>query len=200
MRNSRVSCEYLRSLSVRQVWAESRCRCGPSPGADVGRVPMQMWAESRCRCGPGPSADVGQVLRRCGPGPSADVGRVPVQMWAESRCRCGPGPSANVGQALRRCGPSPGADVARSRGHTAWSRTCALLRGRTPDSPRAEHRMQFRRRPAAKRTERHGHRAPYCVVDGATWCNMVQHGATWCATSEWHWPTCGRGEATPGEH
>ena len=27
----------------------SRGRCGPSPGADVGPVPVQMWAQSRCR-------------------------------------------------------------------------------------------------------------------------------------------------------
>jgi hypothetical protein len=37
-------------MPVRQAWAnhganmtKSRCRCGPSPGADVGRVPAQMW-------------------------------------------------------------------------------------------------------------------------------------------------------------
>ncbi len=39
-----------------QMWAESRRRCGPSPGADVGRVPAQMWTESRHRCGPSPGA------------------------------------------------------------------------------------------------------------------------------------------------
>jgi hypothetical protein len=48
------------------MWAESRRGCGPSPGADVGRVPARMWAESR---------------RGCCPSPSADVGRVPAQMW-----------------------------------------------------------------------------------------------------------------------
>ena len=32
--------------------AESRGRCGPSPGDDVGRVPGPMWAEARGRCGP----------------------------------------------------------------------------------------------------------------------------------------------------
>jgi hypothetical protein len=26
-----------------RMWAESRRRCGPSPGADVGRVPARMW-------------------------------------------------------------------------------------------------------------------------------------------------------------
>jgi hypothetical protein len=35
--------------SVRvQMWAQSRRRCGPSPGADVGPVPAQMWAEPDC--------------------------------------------------------------------------------------------------------------------------------------------------------
>jgi hypothetical protein len=50
-----------------QMWAESRRRCGPSPGADV--------AESRRRCGPSRGADVGESWRRCGPSPGADVGR-----------------------------------------------------------------------------------------------------------------------------
>ena len=33
------------------VPAQSRRRCGPSRGADVGRVAAQMWAQSRRRCG-----------------------------------------------------------------------------------------------------------------------------------------------------
>jgi hypothetical protein len=46
----RVPMEGIRTKQPAQMWGESRRRCGPSPGADVGRVPAQMWGESRRRC------------------------------------------------------------------------------------------------------------------------------------------------------
>ena len=60
--------EELAALHLRRKLLEpegSRRRCGPSPGADVGRVPAQMWAESRRRCGPSPGADVRRRQYEC---------------------------------------------------------------------------------------------------------------------------------------
>ena len=57
----------------------------------VGAVPVPMWAQSRCKVGCSPGADVGQSRCRGGRSPGAKLGAVavPVPMWAQSRCRGG---------------------------------------------------------------------------------------------------------------
>jgi hypothetical protein len=72
-----------------QMWAQSRRRCGRSPGADVGAVPAQYVGAAREQMW-------GQPGSRCGGSPGADVGAVPVKTWAllgqsvpQPRSRCG---------------------------------------------------------------------------------------------------------------
>jgi hypothetical protein len=59
-----IRCSTVRSASSNAP--ESRRGCGPSRGADVGRVAVRMWAGSRRRC-------EAESRRRYGPSPGADA-------------------------------------------------------------------------------------------------------------------------------